>query len=266
MNSIEQDFMFVDEDGNPIEASGENLIYVDESGREISSDRAAHLLESGEYIDTRVLYEDKSKKKAFNNMAGEARVRDQIRDEIVAKAYQMSLIRDPNAAARNRAEEHAFLKINKPNDNNHLPPLTPLRPHNQPPPPHQQQQQQRLSTPLHQQQRQQQQRFDDQQQQQARHRAAAAAEEQARHRAEEQARHRAEEQARIKAHSQNRARIEQQNQQLQQQQRNRSYSTDQARQQMRSRNATPIAPRLERSNSRGNNVRGKENLTQQQNK
>ena len=256
--------MFVDEDGNPIEASGENLIYVDESGREISSDRAAHLLESGEYIDTRVLYEDKSKKKAFNNMAGEARVRDQIRDEIVAKAYQMSLIRDPNAAARNRAEEHAFLKINKPNDNNHLPPLTPLRPHNQPPPPHQQQQQ-RLSTPLHQQQRQQQQRFDDQQQQ-ARHRAAAAAEEQARHRAEEQARHRAEEQARIKAHSQNRARIEQQNQQLQQQQRNRSYSTDQARQQMRSRNATPIAPRLERSNSRGNNVRGKENLTQQQNK
>lgn len=258
--------MFVDEDGNPIEASGENLIYVDESGREISSDRAAHLLESGEYIDTRVLYEDKSKKKAFNNMAGEARVRDQIRDEIVAKAYQMSLIRDPNAAARNRAEEHAFLKINKPNDNNHLPPLTPLRPHNQPPPPHQQQQQQRLSTPLHQQQRQQQQRFDDQQQQQARHRAAAAAEEQARHRAEEQARHRAEEQARIKAHSQNRARIEQQNQQLQQQQRNRSYSTDQARQQMRSRNATPIAPRLERSNSRGNNVRGKENLTQQQNK
>ena len=54
-----------DEDGNPIEASGENLIYVDESGREISSDRAAHLLESGEYIDTRVLYEDKSKKKAF---------------------------------------------------------------------------------------------------------------------------------------------------------------------------------------------------------
>lgn len=266
MNSIEQDFMFVDEDGNPIEASGENLIYVDESGREISSDRAAHLLESGEYIDTRVLYEDKSKKKAFNNMAGEARVRDQIRDEIVAKAYQMSLIRDPNAAARNRAEEHAFLKINKPNDNNHLPPLTPLRPHNQPPPPHQQQQQQRQSTPLHQQQRQQQQRFDDQQQQQARHRAAAAAEEQARHRAEEQARHRAEEQARIKAHSQNRARIEQQNQQLQQQQRNRSYSTDQARQQMRSRNATPIAPRLERSNSRGNNVRGKENLTQQQNK
>jgi hypothetical protein len=264
LNSIEQDFMFVDEDGNPIEASGENLIYVDESGREISSDRAAHLLESGEYIDTRVLYEDKSKKKAFNNMAGEARVRDQIRDEIVAKAYQMSLIRDPNAAARNRAEEHAFLKINKPNDNNHLPPLTPLRPHNQPPPPHQQQQQ-RLSTPLHQQQRQQQ-RFDDQQQQQARHRAAAAAEEQARHRAEEQARHRAEEQARIKAHSQNRARIEQQNQQLQQQQRNRSYSTDQARQQMRSRNATPIAPRLERSNSRGNNVRGKENLTQQQNK
>ncbi len=258
--------MFVDEDGNPIEASGENLIYVDESGREISSDRAAHLLESGEYIDTRVLYEDKSKKKAFNNMAGEARVRDQIRDEIVAKAYQMSLIRDPNAAARNRAEEHAFLKINKPNDNNHLPPLTPLRPHNQPPPPHQQQQQQRQSTPLHQQQRQQQQRFDDQQQQQARHRAAAAAEEQARHRAEEQARHRAEEQARIKAHSQNRARIEQQNQQLQQQQRNRSYSTDQARQQMRSRNATPIAPRLERSNSRGNNVRGKENLTQQQNK
>jgi hypothetical protein len=266
LNSIEQDFMFVDEDGNPIEASGENLIYVDESGREISSDRAAHLLESGEYIDTRVLYEDKSKKKAFNNMAGEARVRDQIRDEIVAKAYQMSLIRDPNAAARNRAEEHAFLKINKPNDNNHLPPLTPLRPHNQPPPPHQQQQQQRQSTPLHQQQRQQQQRFDDQQQQQARHRAAAAAEEQARHRAEEQARHRAEEQARIKAHSQNRARIEQQNQQLQQQQRNRSYSTDQARQQMRSRNATPIAPRLERSNSRGNNVRGKENLTQQQNK
>lgn len=259
--------MFVDEDGNPIESSGENLFFVDETGREIPHERATRMLDSGEWIDTRVLYEDKNKKKAFNNMAGEARVRDQIRDEIVKKAYQMSLVKDPNAVARNRAEEQAFLKINKPKVDDHAPPAhqpppqqhrlnnqTPTQHHrinNQTPP-----QQRSNQPPPHQQQ----QRVNNQQRQ----------------RVDEQARHRADEQARLKAQQQNRARAEEKaraeehmKQQANSFARNRSRSTEQSHQQqqaqMRSRNATPITPmRLERSSSRGSNNRGKENLMHQQ--
>lgn len=47
--------MFVDEDGNPIEAGHENLLYVDESGHEIPEDIAMQLLETGKYIDSRDL-------------------------------------------------------------------------------------------------------------------------------------------------------------------------------------------------------------------
>jgi len=247
---------------------------VDDAGREIQTERAVRMLESGDFIDTRVLYEDKNKKKALSHMAGEARVRDQIRDEIVAKAYQMALIKDPNALARNRAEEQAFLKINKPkNDDFHnAPPPSHHYQQQQQPPPQQQHQQ----TPHHRlnqshQPPVQQQRLSSQQRQRA-------AEEQARHRADEQARLKAQAQARTRAEAVEKARAEQANAFA----RNRSHSTErslhqqppqhqqlqqqhQQQAQMRSRNATPITPmRLERSASRGSNHRGKENLLQQQ--
>lgn len=258
----------MDEDGNPIESNGENLIYVDDSGREIASERAMRMLESGDYIDTRVLYEDKTKKKAFNHMAGEARVRDQIRDEIVAKAYQMALIKDPNSLARNRAEEQAFLKINKPKQqddygfNSAPPPLSSSsmghHQQQQPPPQH------RIN-PSHQ-------SSSSQQRLSSQPRQRALADEQARHRADEQARLKAQAQMRARAEAAEKARAEQANAFS----RNRSRSTErslhqqlppqhQQQAQMRSRNATPITPmRLERSASRGSNHRGKENLLQQQ--
>lgn len=50
------DVLFVDEEGNPIEAGHENLIYVDEQGNEIPEEIAQQLLESGKYIDSRDLY------------------------------------------------------------------------------------------------------------------------------------------------------------------------------------------------------------------
>lgn len=50
------DVLFVDEEGNPIEAGHENLIYVDELGNEIPDEIAHQLLESGKYIDSRDLY------------------------------------------------------------------------------------------------------------------------------------------------------------------------------------------------------------------
>ena len=52
------DVLFVDEDGNPIEAGEENLIFVDETGVEMSEEKAIKLIESGKYIDSRVLYDD----------------------------------------------------------------------------------------------------------------------------------------------------------------------------------------------------------------
>lgn len=52
------DVLFVDEDGNPIEAGEENLIFVDESGVEMTEEKAIQLIESGKYIDSRVLYDD----------------------------------------------------------------------------------------------------------------------------------------------------------------------------------------------------------------
>jgi hypothetical protein len=48
--------VFVDEDGNPIEAGHENLVYVDEAGNEIPEDIAVQLLETGKYIDSREFY------------------------------------------------------------------------------------------------------------------------------------------------------------------------------------------------------------------
>lgn len=274
--SIEQDFMFVDEDGNPIESNGENLIYVDDAGREIQTEKAVRMLESGDFIDTRVLYEDKNKKKALSHMAGEARVRDQIRDEIVAKAYQMALIKDPNALARNRAEEQAFLKINKPKNDDF---------HNAPPVHHYQQQQQQQQQPQHQQPQHQQQTSHHRnsqshqtpvQQRLSSQQRQRAADEQARHRADDQARLKAQAQARSRAEAVEKARAEQANafarnrshsteRSLHQQQQQHQQQLNQQQAQMRSRNATPITPmRLERSASRGSNHRGKENLLQQQ--
>lgn len=52
------DVLFVDEDGNPIEAGEENLIFINEDGIEITEEKAIKLIESGKYIDSRVLYDD----------------------------------------------------------------------------------------------------------------------------------------------------------------------------------------------------------------
>lgn len=52
------DVLFVDEEGNPIEAGEENLIFVDEAGVEMTEEKAIKLIESGEFIDSRVLYDD----------------------------------------------------------------------------------------------------------------------------------------------------------------------------------------------------------------
>ncbi len=52
------DVLFVDEEGNPIEAGEENLIFVDETGLEITEDKAINLIESGNFIDSRILYDD----------------------------------------------------------------------------------------------------------------------------------------------------------------------------------------------------------------
>lgn len=51
------DVLFVDEDGNPIEAGNENVVYVDETGNEIPEEIAQQLLETGKYLDSRELYQ-----------------------------------------------------------------------------------------------------------------------------------------------------------------------------------------------------------------
>jgi hypothetical protein len=48
----------VDEEGNPIEAGHENILYTDENGNEIAEEIAISLLESGKYIDSRDFYQD----------------------------------------------------------------------------------------------------------------------------------------------------------------------------------------------------------------
>ncbi len=50
--------LFVDEDGNPIEAGHENVLYTDENGNELTEEIAINLLESGQYIDSRDLYQE----------------------------------------------------------------------------------------------------------------------------------------------------------------------------------------------------------------
>lgn len=52
------DVLFVDEDGNPIEAGEENLIFVDETGIEMTEDKAINLIDSGKFVDSRILYDD----------------------------------------------------------------------------------------------------------------------------------------------------------------------------------------------------------------
>ncbi len=52
------DVLFVDEEGNPIEAGEENLIFVDETGLEMTEDNAISLIESGKFVDSRILYDD----------------------------------------------------------------------------------------------------------------------------------------------------------------------------------------------------------------
>ena len=52
------DVLFVDEDGNPIEAGHENILYTDENGNELAEEIAINLIESGKYIDSRDLYQD----------------------------------------------------------------------------------------------------------------------------------------------------------------------------------------------------------------
>ena len=52
-----QEVIFVDEEGNPIEGGAENLIYVDVNGEEIPEEIAIELLKSGEYIDSRELFQ-----------------------------------------------------------------------------------------------------------------------------------------------------------------------------------------------------------------
>ena len=48
----------MDEDGNPIEAGRENVLYVDEGGNEIPEEAAMELLQSGRYLDSRDLNQD----------------------------------------------------------------------------------------------------------------------------------------------------------------------------------------------------------------
>ena len=52
--------MFVDEDGNPIEAGTENLLYFDENGHELPEEIAQQLLETGKYFDSREYYQSMS--------------------------------------------------------------------------------------------------------------------------------------------------------------------------------------------------------------
>lgn len=52
------DVLFVDEEGNPIEAGHELILYVDEAGNEIPEEIAMQLLDSDKYIDSRDLYQD----------------------------------------------------------------------------------------------------------------------------------------------------------------------------------------------------------------
>lgn len=52
-----QEVIFVDEEGNPIEGGTENLIYVDVNGEEIPEEIAIEMLKSGEYIDSRELFQ-----------------------------------------------------------------------------------------------------------------------------------------------------------------------------------------------------------------
>lgn len=60
----------MDEDGNPIEAGSENLVYFDENGHEIPEEIAQQLLETGKYFDSREYYQSMScteSQVTFNN-------------------------------------------------------------------------------------------------------------------------------------------------------------------------------------------------------
>jgi hypothetical protein len=52
-----QEVIFVDEEGNQIEGGAESLIYVDVNGEEIPEDIALEMLKSGDYIDSRELFQ-----------------------------------------------------------------------------------------------------------------------------------------------------------------------------------------------------------------
>ena len=62
--------LFVDEDGNPIEAGRENVIFVDESGNEIAEETALELLQSGRYLDSRDLHQDSNTSTHSRSAAG----------------------------------------------------------------------------------------------------------------------------------------------------------------------------------------------------
>ena len=64
--------LFVDEDGNPIEAGEENVVYVDESGNELASELALQLLDSGKYVDSRDLYNDFETSTSASSTNGES--------------------------------------------------------------------------------------------------------------------------------------------------------------------------------------------------
>lgn len=59
-----QKILFVDEEGNPIEAGNENVLYVDVEGNEIPQEKAGDFLRSGKYLDARDLFSDAKAAKA----------------------------------------------------------------------------------------------------------------------------------------------------------------------------------------------------------
>jgi hypothetical protein len=70
--------LFVDEDGNPIEAGNENLLYFDENGHELPEEIAQQLIETGKYFDSREYYQSMScteSQVTFNESASNNAVR-----------------------------------------------------------------------------------------------------------------------------------------------------------------------------------------------
>jgi hypothetical protein len=105
--TLRHEVLFVDEDGNPIEAGHENVLYVDESGNEIPEEIAQQLLETGKYFDSRDVYMERPTVTQQSNAAtGDGLSQQQVSASLPASAYG-SLSKSTGAAQAQLIDKQA---------------------------------------------------------------------------------------------------------------------------------------------------------------